>query len=221
MNRIDKLPKPFKDRVFLDCIEFSGIQDNAVKNTILRRYLTTQNTTIEEQVTDEFLNEQLQKIGSCTGRNLKKVSSVICRINRRNEATDSPVMVIKKQSIEQAFAEYISWKQKIKYDFEEETDEERQNRFHIENMTMQRENFIQQQLIQVAISSNQKTIVGEYSGQLYSEGATISEKGKREIDALITDEQRETLERMIVNTQIRKALEKYRVSRAGKIWRKS
>ncbi len=62
MNRIDKLPQPFKSRIISDYIHFPLATDPKIKNMLVRIYLTTKNSVFHEEVNDDFLNKELEKI---------------------------------------------------------------------------------------------------------------------------------------------------------------
>lgn len=156
MNCIDKLPQPFKSRIITDYINFPLITDPKIKNKLVRIYLTTKNSLLDNEVTDDFLNKELEKINDCAGRCLKKVSRSIGRTNRKNELQKTSVTVIKKTAITQVVNEYIQRKLAIKYDWVDETDDERQERHHKESIAMQKKHFIQQELIQICINNGQK-----------------------------------------------------------------
>ena len=52
---------------------------------MFRKNLITPRSQLAQDVTDTFLNKELEKIDPCFGRDLKKISSQIHRINQRNE----------------------------------------------------------------------------------------------------------------------------------------
>jgi len=143
MNRIDKLPKALKSRIISDFIVFPALNDPQFKNSMFRKNLITPRSQLAQDVTDTFLNKELEKIDPCFGRDLKKISSQIHRINQRNEPKQSSASmnIIKKSVIEQAINAHIIQKTILKYDIEDETDEERQNRYHKENLEMHEKHF--------------------------------------------------------------------------------
>ena len=117
MNRIDKLPQPFKSRIISDYIHFPLATDPKIKNMLVRIYLTTKNSVLHEEVNDDFLNKELEKINDCAGRCLKKISRAIGRTNIRNESKKRSKSVIKKAVITQVVDEHIKRKAAIKYDW--------------------------------------------------------------------------------------------------------
>jgi len=138
MNRVHKLPKPYKSRILFDCIDFTLISDSTIKNKTFRKILTSKNTRINEEVTDEFLDKELEKMGPCTARDLQNIAAVICRINGEKTPDAASITMIKETSISQAVSKYIDIKTKMQYDLEDETDEQRQNRYHNENIKLQK-----------------------------------------------------------------------------------
>jgi len=146
MNRIDRLPKPFKSRMLPDYIRFPLMIDSTWKKKLLRKNLTTTSTRLDEEVTDAFLDTELEKIGPCSGRDLKQISRDILMMHETNK--EKTPLIIKKESITTAFREHGQQKEECKYELEEETDEERQERHHKENMNLQEQHFVQQQKLQ-------------------------------------------------------------------------
>ena len=149
MNRINKLPKPIKSRIMQDCIEFPLIINLDIKRNTLRENLTTTLTQIDQSITNDFLNQELEKIGYCSYRDLKKISNKIHRLTRINDQEKLPLLIIKKDSISQIIDDHLKQKNCIEYDIEEETDEERQNRHHKENLKTQEKHFVQQYVLQM------------------------------------------------------------------------
>jgi hypothetical protein len=164
--------------------------------------LTTKNTILDKEVTDGFLDEELKRTGDCSERDLKNIFLAICRTSKINSPVNSSPMVIKKTAIIDAIDLYVKNKIELDYDFQEETDEQRQNRHHKENQEMQEMHFIQQQKIQVALHSNQE--VATFLG--YSKHA-IAHKGKIEICNLFSDEQHKLFKDKMESSQARQAKE--------------
>jgi len=135
MNRIDKLPKPFKNRMSSDYIEFSYITDPEIQQKTLRQYFLATELKLDPEVTDDFLKTELGKMRACSGRNLKKICWITYKIQRRKE--DGPILPIKKSSIIEAINEFVERNEKIGYNKTEETDEERQERYHSTSTKLQ------------------------------------------------------------------------------------
>jgi AAA+ superfamily predicted ATPase len=163
MNRITKLPKPFKDRIFIDVIKFPRINDAKVKNVLFRQAIISHNMSFDNAVTNEFLDTELAKLGFCTGRNIHKLSKLLFQMQRIDNDGQVLPDVIKKENITKSIGLYMELQNDMDYDFVEETDDERQNRHHIENMNLQKQHhqenqrlqdqhFVQQQLMQVISS---------------------------------------------------------------------
>jgi AAA+ superfamily predicted ATPase len=142
MNRANKLPKPLKDRIFSGYISFPLIKDSKTKIRLLRKNLTTANTCLDKEVNDVFLDKELEKLGLCSGRNLKLISQNILMMHKGNKEKTS--LLIKKEAITHAINEHIQNKKAMEYDIEDETDEERQERHHKENMLLQQKQHVEQ-----------------------------------------------------------------------------
>lgn len=138
MNRIDKLPKPFKSRMDADYIKFFYISDPDMQQKTLRKYFAKTKLKLDAEVTDDFLRTEFGKMGPCSGRILKKISWMTSKIQRREK--DGSITSIKKSDIKEAINELIERNEEMGYNKSEETDEERQERHHRENLQLQREN---------------------------------------------------------------------------------
>jgi AAA+ superfamily predicted ATPase len=205
MNRANKLPKPLKDRIFSGYIPFPLMADSLFKNKLLRKKLTSSDSYLDTEVNDVFLDKELEKLGPCSGRNLKLISQNILMMHKGNK--EKPVL-IKKESIVRAIDEHIRDKAAMEYDLEDETDEERQERHHKENMTLQEKHhaeqmrlqkdnqeieelhFLQQQFIQVELANyqdrlNYDDIDHDSSGEFLK--YNFSEKQKQLYKAMMKD----------------------------------
>jgi AAA+ superfamily predicted ATPase len=193
MNRANKLPKAYKSRIILDYIEFPLVSNPKYKNHFIRRELTSKNTQLETEITDVFLDKELEKMGICSERDLKNLSNAIYKRSFMTETIPAHnKMVIKKATITHTINQYVQNKNKLDYDIEEETDEERQNRHHKENLDMQQTLFAQQQMIQLAINEHQVSTHVPFSPLSFN---YISAEGKKKVDSLISDEQKELLKK--------------------------
>ena len=134
-------------------------------------------------------------------------------------------MAVKKTAIIAAIAQYVKNKIELDYDVEEETDEQRQDRHHNENIELQKfhhdeqkllqkENqemqemhFIQQQIIQASISENNYV----YTGNDPEKGLYINRHFKdnriEKYYSLISDKQKQLYNDMMKQTRTREAKE--------------
>lgn len=202
MNRANKLPKAYKSRIILDYIEFPLVNNPIFKNQFIRRELTSENTQLETEITDDFLDKELEKMNICSARDLKNLSNAIYK--RSFMAEDTPLqdkVIIKKATITDVINQYVQNKNKLDFDTEEETDEERQNRHHKENLDMQQSLFAQQQMIQLATNEHQVTRRIPLSPWSIN---YISEEGKEKIESLISDEQKELLKKTMQKSNTQK-----------------
>ncbi len=199
MNRVHKLPKPVKSRIISDFIEFPLMTDPIRKNNILRRNLSTKNSQMSIEITESFLIKELEKINPCSGRDLEKLSKEILVQSKLSNKNQPYPITITQNNISQGMNNYLRKKARIKYDMEEETDEERQNRYHKENLEMHERHFVQQQKINIAIHDHQNNANQNVcSGHLNLES-------RAHIDSLISDEQNQLYKSMMANTEARKA----------------
>lgn len=202
MNRITKLPKPLKSRVLSDYIEFEMINDIAIQSAFFRECLTPKKSHLDNDITDKFLTEELQKINLYSFRDIKKTAAAIHRLQRQTTPPKDGALIIKKETITKTIDQHKQRKEKIQYDFEDETDEQRQERYHKENQSMQQALFAQQQMIQVALSNNQATVTRLDGSEHY-----ITGEGKKIIYSLISDEQKKLYEDLMKPTNNRKEQE--------------
>lgn len=147
MNRSDKLPKPYKSRILFNCIDFPIMTDPTIQSQTFRTIFKNNNIKIDSQVTDAFLIEEFQKMGPSAGRYLENLAAQVCKITKMNNPQISGSMTIEKASISQAIHQFITLKSVLKYDLEEETDEQRQERHHQENINLQKEYHAEQRLL--------------------------------------------------------------------------
>lgn len=155
MNRANKLPKPFKDRILTGCVPFPLITDSKIKAKLFRKHLTSVDICLDKEITDAFLNQELEKIGPCSGRNLKHISLATLMMYKGNK--EKRPLLIKKESIVRAINEYMRNKATMEYDIEDETDEQRQERHHKENMDLQKKHREEQIEIQKENQDKQET----------------------------------------------------------------
>lgn len=166
MNRVDKLPQPFKSRILFRCIKFGPLTDINQKNQILRDKLEDEYTQFADEVTNENLNIEIQKIKDCTGRDLEEFASALKRVYRDHDDDENNKIIIGNIHIQEVMSEYLETYTFMKYDKIEETDEERserhyegninnQNKLHQENKDMQEKHFIQQQWAQLIMSTQE------------------------------------------------------------------
>ncbi len=212
MNRANKLPKPFKDRIIFDYIQFPLITDTGTKRNIIRKNLTIKKINLDLEVTDEFLCKELERMGSCSGRNLKKIAGTMCRMQKISDPNATSPLIIKKASIIKAINEYVRRKEELQYDIEDETDEQRQERHHAESinlqnkhheeqMLMQEKHFVQQQMIQLDMAPYQESVANFGIATL-----SVIER-RQKIESLISDEQKKLYEDIMLNTRIRETKE--------------
>jgi len=203
MNRANKLPKAYKSRILLDYIEFPMVSNSKFKSEFIRRELTRTKITLDSEITDIFLDIELKKMGICSERDLKNLSDAIYKRSVMTGTIPThDKMIIKKATITHVINQYIQNKSKLDYDTEDETDEERENRYHKENLEMQEMHFMQQQKIQFALHDNQE--VSTFLGQSYH---SIKKEGKKKINNLFSDEQEKIFEKKMKNTYERRAKE--------------
>jgi AAA+ superfamily predicted ATPase len=202
MNRIHKLPKPVKSRIISDFIEFPLMTDPIMKNNIIRKNLSTKNSQISTEVTEDFLIKELEKINPYSGRDLQKLSREILVKSKLSDKSKSSTITITQNNISQGINSYLRKKATIQYDLEEETDEERQDRYQKENLKMHERHFVQQQKIHIAINDHQNNV---HVHGIYTNHKEFN--SRKAIDSLISDEQNELYKNMMTNTETRKAQE--------------
>jgi len=196
MNRLTKLPKPYKSRILLEYIEFPALQDPGQKVTIIRSRLTDAITQLAPAVTDQLLETEIQKLGACSQRDLKNLASFVKKLYRKGENTRSHRIVIDLDLIQSAIAEYNRRKTAIKYDEEEKTDAERQDKYHADTMKMQEKHFLQQQLKQDLLSKYSTTVSDDYEVEAWGGKVIlpatvqiVDPEGIRRIQELFSPEQ--------------------------------
>lgn len=195
MNRANKLPKAFKSRIILNCIKFPLVSNPIFKTDFIRRNLTTKTTKLDTEVTNEFLDQELKKMGNCSERDLKNLLLTICRTSKMTSPTSPYPIIIKKVVITAAIDQYIKNKFELDYNFEEETDDQRQNRHHQENINMHEKHFAQQQLTQIILNYENNPLISLKDTIHNREGY---------ISSLLTDEQLKLCKNIATNAQTKK-----------------
>jgi len=201
MNSAENLPQPFKSRIAGQCIFFSCLTDKSLKNTIFRSKFSTQFAQLDNSIDDTYLTQQLDKLSTCTGRDLCNLATLAEDIYREYDQK-STIIIINKQHLAEAINEYINTLKQLKYEKIEETDEERQERFHKENLEAQEKHFVQQQMIQLEL---QHQTAGGYS---------LTGHRKEQVAALISDEQKQIFDDMMQSTRARTAAQ----NKGGWLW---
>ncbi len=144
MNSAENLPQPFKNRINSNAILFQSKASTELKIKHLRKKLTNNNSSLHKEVTDEFLKNELEKVDSCYGRGLIHLTTHILMLHKIN--TKESHSIITKTSIINGINEYLLNEEMLKTNKKTETDEERQERYHQENIALQeqhhRENII-------------------------------------------------------------------------------
>ncbi len=98
----------------------------------LRKRLTHEYCNLDEEVTDEFLKNELEKVDFWYGRSFAHLATLIVMQERIN--TNETHLIITKKSIKNGINEYLSNEKMLKLNVKIETNEERQERHHKENM---------------------------------------------------------------------------------------
>ncbi|HRN77906.1 MAG TPA: ATP-binding protein [Candidatus Dependentiae bacterium] len=130
MNRDSKLPHAFKNRVCLRRIKFHLFTDIATKNAAFRSKFD-EYIKFDQDIDDQYLDAQLQKIGTCSGRDLREFSSLLRRIFRRYDKK-SPIFLINKKYLEEGINEYIENRDDIQHDDREETEATIRERHYVQ-----------------------------------------------------------------------------------------
>jgi AAA+ superfamily predicted ATPase len=236
MNRLTKLPKPYKSRILLEYIKFPALTEPGQKIAIIRSRLTDAITQIDPAVTDDALKDELQQVKDCSQRDLKKLASFARRLYRTQEKKETPSirtphMLIDLALVKAAVASCKARKGEVEYDVPEETDAERQERHHKATMARQEKHFLQQQIKQDLLSQYSRTVSDSYEQECI--GGTISfpstvqivnPEGVRRIQELFSPEQQAivtTLKAQTTERLAREAQEKARREEAAEAQRRN
>jgi len=208
MNDITKLPKPYKDRILFEFIQFKLISAPFQQAQALRYYLTQGKAQINPTLTDERLSALLVTIGSCSGRILKKMSGFIKRLYREHQEQPGGPIVVTEALVNKAIAEFGTCKEQIKYDCKDETDAERQDRYHTDTMARQEKHFLQQQLKQDLLAEYSFTDHHNYttsSGGVATDytNQVLKPEGVRRIQELFSSDQQEIMTELQAQTNRR------------------
>ena len=141
MNSAEKLPQAFKNRINAHTIPFQSKASPELKIKHLRKKLTNKNSRLHTEITDEFLKNELERIESCYGRGLMHLAMNIAILHKMN--TNETPAIITKKSVINGINEYLSNEETLKSNTKTETDEERQERYHKENIALQEQHHIE------------------------------------------------------------------------------
>lgn len=160
MNRVHKLFEPFQSRYMTDFIFYPAIFDQQSKINILRAKLTSAKTSIAEGIEDEQIGALLQPIENCVGRDLKNIAR-LCRQIFRDTDLLTEKKTISLDQLALAFAEFRRVRMQAQYGQPRETDEERSERHHIEQLAQSARQFAATQAEQLrqfeaGLASNQR-----------------------------------------------------------------
>jgi hypothetical protein len=141
MNSAEKLPQAFKNRINAHTVPFQSKASPELKIKYLRKKLTHKTCSLHTEVTDEFLKSELERVESCYGRGLMHLVIHIDMLHKIN--TKEITAIITKKSVTNGINEYLSSEELIKSNKRTETDEERQERHHEENIALQQQHHIE------------------------------------------------------------------------------
>jgi AAA+ superfamily predicted ATPase len=124
INDASFLPNSLKEKMFFNIIPFSLVKDAETKSNILRKYLMASNIPLAPEITDSFLNQELEKMGPCSRSNLKKMSAEILLLNKAVQTIEPSLLkksdinnlyMIHEMTITIVVQEYIMNKNKLSY----------------------------------------------------------------------------------------------------------
>lgn len=158
MNQADKLPEQIKSRISARCIELLQLTRFETKKRSFLNAVLDSSTQLHAECDDVYLRQVLKKCKEWSDRDyselsIKMISAYI------NAGGTGPVKIIKKEHIDAGLKAIAQTRKKVlKVGVQPETDEQRQNRFHNENMERSEDQFRRQQLIQLTINENQQSV---------------------------------------------------------------
>lgn len=135
-NHVDQMDPIVLDRCFKGCITFPPFANTDTRNRIFRSKLTGKSVSIDENVSNDQLDELFKSLADCTGRDLTNLAT-LCKSFFRIGNIASKSIIISEENIKDAITELAHLKEVSKYNHPKETDAERQERFHKEQQELQ------------------------------------------------------------------------------------
>ncbi len=156
MNRDTEIQEQLKSRMDGRRFVFDPIEP-VKKKAILRDILEEGGMALAKDCDDAFFNTCIKKLGDAPIRSYRNLYTVINDLLAHNQSS-----IITKKIIDEAVATIIKDRQEMQVGKKVESDAERQERLHRENMVLQKTQFAQQLAVQTATAyySSEKFHVG-------------------------------------------------------------
>jgi len=165
MNSAENLPIQVKDRMGGKMIYFDYITDKNIKIQMFKNILNNKNKELHHNIDDNYLDQQLSKLPTCSARNIANLILDITKIFFRERPKKGSI-IFQKRHIEEAINVYLYLQEKNKYYKITETSEERQERHHKENKQMNKEQIQEQKRMhQESVTMQQKHFTEQQTTQ--------------------------------------------------------
>lgn len=208
LNDGDKIPPQIKDRTKSRYVELIGSRDLDDKKKSFLKKMNTPISQLDNQVSDELINRYLVRTEEWNPRDFTELANAAIEFVR-GEGNESPIAVIKKIHLDQAFNLFKRGNELFDYNKKEETEAERhfqeqqrtQREFHEESIQLQRES-IQLQKTQHTMqdwqfkeSQKNQAIQSLYQHRIQlivsknQIGGRLSDEGYREAESMLFTQQ--------------------------------
>ncbi len=144
MNNHTKIPEALKSRVTLRSIEFAEIKDIEAKRNLLIKSLVSFSAQLHTDIKEEALNTLLNTAPSLSARDCSELAFRLSELSWE-EHSEQTTFIITLEQLKAVFNEFSQAKKDIKRGVVEETNEERQERHHLDNLALQKNHFNMQQ----------------------------------------------------------------------------
>ena len=190
MNEADKIPKQLKSRHRGRCIEILPVTDLQARVDIFLSKLVDATTKLHSECNENFIYEFVGSLEGWTARDFEEFAQHVVDLYRI-ENPQKRIKEIRRRHLIEALKEFKDINGRLlKYEEEQETDEERQER-----------QFAQQQYLQLKISAKQKAQwnigLAGFISRSSAPGLTESEV-EQTLDECFTDKQKTILVKSIL-----------------------
>lgn len=196
MNRDTKLPQPFKSRILAKRIKFIPIEGHREKCAVFREKIAQANIRLASDITDEYINQVMEKLTDLSGRDLREYVFSLKKIFRKYHKNDNE-FIINKKIFTEGIDDFIRSRDETQYNRKEETVEERAERHFMQNKIL--DNLLRECL---------KTDYRYFGEKINTTSQIMDEECRAAILAIYSDEQRKLAQVFIDRSN--KAKEKIR-----------
>jgi AAA+ superfamily predicted ATPase len=203
MNCHTKIPEAFKSRVTLRSVEFTELNELAVKRNAFDAALLSVSAQLHPDISSSEVSAALDLVTSVSGRDLSEIAFRLSELSWQEDDTQT-TFIVTRAHLAKIFAEFSRCVKRIKRGVIEETNEERQERHHKENLERGELHFKQQQAQQDIAQQNNQALQEKHFAMQYS-----LQKKAQDMQA-VNFVQQQLIQMQLAENQERKIMERER-----------